>query len=147
MRIVRSGITRTVFILKNVVIKVPTLRNGFYFFCRGICANNEEARTYRAILRSSLDEPNTNVALLAEVKWCSWGGMILVMERVDTERLITHLRRRNKEEDFNAYLFDHITKSHKRHFRGDDKPENYGYTKDGRLVKIDYPDNPHCGMS
>lgn len=127
MRVNTTGITRTVFIFKNFVVKVPALRwsyNIWYCFLRGLCANIEESRTWKIFI---VHEPE-KALLLCPVIWCSYGGWILIMKKADVEKWV------KESELLNWSYVAHINAG----IGGDDKPDNYGYYEN-RLVKIDYP--------
>lgn len=123
MRINRVGKTRVVIELNNSVVKVPNFLNGWKTFIRGLLSNIDE---------NDIWEWNTGKFekgysyLLCPILWCSWGGWIVIMKRVD--KVLTH--------DEYWDLSEEVLKEHE-HFKGDDHGPNYGYL-DGRLVKIDY---------
>jgi hypothetical protein len=121
MKMNRNGCTRYVFILRNVVVKIPKPSYNWQNFLKGIIANIHESETWRF---NSGKYEKGNSHLLCPVLWCSWGGWVLVMRKVD--ELIT-------EENINKFdCTEHI-----KHFEGDDTISNYGILK-GKLVKIDY---------
>lgn len=113
MKIARSGISRTVIVFRDFVIKVPKLKYGWYYFLLGLTSNIEEYKTWKIKQHD----------LLCPVRYMSWGGWFLVMERAtvceDNEKL-----------DYQPFINAGLG--------GDNKPDNYGYYN-GRLVKIDYP--------
>lgn len=117
----RKGVTRIVIVFRTFVIKIPNFTYQWSHFLKGLISNIEENRTWK--WNSGIFEKGKS-HLLCPVKWCSMGGWLLVMEKVD--ELIT---------DKNIYLFDN--KEHIKYFKGDDSISNYGILK-GRLVKIDY---------
>ncbi len=137
MRIVTTGITRTVFIFKNFVIKVPKIRYGWYYFLLGLCGNIEEKKTWEAIK----DNPDYN-KLLCPIKWASKSGLIVIMEKADVEGWDREVGSKFDQTDdwylrkvLNGMLYKKWIDAG---FGGDDKSDNYGYYK-GRLVKVDYP--------
>lgn len=123
MKINRKGVTRIVIELNKVVIKIPNFTCQWSHFLRGLIGNISENQTWK--WNSGKFEKGTS-HLLCPVIWCSYGGWILIMRKVD--ELITEENRTqwNCEE-------------HTKHFQGDDSISNYGILN-GRLVKIDYAD-------
>lgn len=121
MKINTIGTTRIVIVLKNIVVKIPNFTFCWTNFVQGILANINENETWKY---NSGQYESGKSHLLCPVKWCSWGGWILIMEKVD--ELIT--------ED-NCHSWD--CSKHKECFGGDDTISNYGVLQ-GRLVKIDY---------
>lgn len=67
--------------------------------------------------------------MLAAVKWASWGGWIIIMDRADTSRHAKEAANTPADELYQEWI--------KAGLGGDDKHTNYGYRGD-RLVKIDY---------
>lgn len=122
-KINRKGVTRIVIELKRVVIKIPNFTCQWSHFLQGIIGNINEDKTWK--WNSGQLEKGTS-HLLCPVIWCSWGGWVLIMRKVD--ELIT---------DDNIDIWD--CSEHKKHFKGDDKMSNYGIIGT-RLVKIDYAD-------
>lgn len=121
MRIKTNGVTRIVFVLRTVVIKIPKFYIQWDHFLKGLIGNIEEGRTWR--YNSGRYERGRSY-LLCPVVWTSWGGWILVMKRAEV------MTREQWElvEDISVY---------REYFGGDDTMSNYGYIGD-RLVKIDY---------
>jgi hypothetical protein len=114
---IKSGCTRSVLLFKNIALKMPTLKR-YNLFLHGILANLQEKQF-------SGSHPD-----LAEVKWCSPLGLILVMERAEAISLDGHslyvgLKEKYQDDKMKEFLLS------------DCKPSNWGYIKD-RLVKIDY---------
>jgi hypothetical protein len=119
MYINTKGTTRLVIILTNVVIKIPNFTYSWQNFLRGIIGNIEERNTWKF---SKILIEGDKSHLLCPVLWCSWGGWILVMKKI--ERPIT-------VDEF-EYIEEHVE-----FFEGDDSINNYGVLE-GRIVKIDY---------
>lgn len=135
MKIVRTGITRIVILTKNKAIKIPNFTYSWLHFLRGIIANTQESDIYKATKACSPED----LHLLCPVLWCSWGGWILIMPRVDTER---HYKEVYKSAPLgNIDCLDEVKIRYKKWFHsgleGDDKCDNYGYLNNN-LVKIDY---------
>jgi hypothetical protein len=129
MRVARDGISRTVFVFRKFVVKVPKLRYGWYYFIVGLCSNIEEYRTWVA----------TKSPLLCPIRWMSWGGWFLVMERADVQKHIDEIRNLpGPTPDPESDLRSRYKVWADAGFGGDDKCDNYGYLGD-RLVKVDYP--------
>ena len=133
MKINNQGISRTVFIFKNFVIKVPKIRYGWYYFIVGLCSNIEENRCWKAlILNPEMRE------LLAPVKWCSWGGWMLIMQKANVTKHITELNGKEDGENYREFRQQYYKDWINAGLGGDDKPDNYGYINN-KLVKVDYP--------
>jgi len=135
-----TGITRIVFVFKTFVVKVPNWHYSWHHFLKGILANIQENHAWK-YNSGNLESGKSH--LLCPVKWCSWGGWILIMERADMKRWENEVRSmpsfKNNTDLFaikaeNARLYSKWVEAG---FGGDDKVDNYGYYKD-RLVKIDY---------
>lgn len=130
MKVCRKGVTRIVFVFKNVVVKIPNFTCQWSHFLKGIIGNIEEGRTWR--WNSGKYEKGTS-HLLCPVLYTSAGGWFLVMKRAKTLSF--------EEWD----LIDPDCSEHRKYFAGDDTCSNYGFL-DGRLVKIDYADlDAHWG--
>lgn len=112
MKIATNGICRTVFVFKKIAIKIPKFRYGWYYFLLGLTSNIEEIKAWK----------HTKSELLCPIKWSSWGGWIVVMQKAE----ICH------EMDFIDYSI-----WRKAGFGGDNKPDNYGYLGT-QIVKVDY---------
>lgn len=119
MKINRKGSTRIVIEFQKIVVKIPNFLGEWVHFLNGILSNINENRTWKY---NSGEFEEGKSYLLCPVIWCSFGGWILVMKKVD--RLI---------DDINLFDF----KEHIKYFKGDDSIYNYGILN-GKLVKIDY---------
>ena len=120
MKLNRNGITRLVIELKRVVIKIPNFTYSWQHFLKGLIANIHENQTWNVVNKYNPEITH----LLCPVLWCSWGGWILIMKKVD---------RCLKDEEYDQWDIS----EHKKYFEGDDTVSNYGVL-DNRLVKIDY---------
>lgn len=121
---IEKGITRTVFVFKNKVLKIPTFRE-WRLFLHGLIANISEGD-----ISKNLNSRND----LAKVYYYSKLGLFLIMERVDicaNDECWTLL-----EFLENKYNGDSL----KELMMSDYKPSNWGRRKDGTLVKVDYAD-------
>lgn len=118
-----EGVTRKVFIFSKFVVKIPNFKE-LRLFLSGILANLQE-KQWSGI------HPD-----LARVLFCSWFGLVLVMEKAEVcaERMgedeswgpfIEMLEERYKDDEFKEFILS------------DGKPYNWGYIGN-RLVKIDY---------
>ena len=119
---IEKGATRIVFIFRHKVVKVPRLIIWSNFL-RGLLGNITENRTWKW---NSGRYAEGREKLLCPVLWCSWGGWLLVMRKVE---VVTYA-------EWKALTEKDIT-SYKQHFPGDDHRRNYGWYE-GRLVKLDY---------
>jgi hypothetical protein len=116
MKIAKTGVTRTVFIFKNFVVKIPNTRHSWHNFICGINANINENNSWK--YNSFYPE---KISLLCPIIWASWGGWIVIMKRAEVCP---------NETDINYDIWQ-------RNGFWDNKPENFGWYK-GKLVKIDY---------
>lgn len=138
MKVNRRGITRTVFIFKSFVIKVPNGRYSWSHFLQGLIANIKEGQSWRYNKhRPEIQE------LMCPVIWTSWGGWILIMKRADVEGYCDYIRSLPRIEDMShSGIMKHNTEIYSKWinngFGGDDKADNYGFLN-GKLVKVDYP--------
>lgn len=123
IKINKQGCTRIVLVLKNKVIKIPTLKSYELFLC-GLLANIREGQTYN-YLKNRKD--------LAKVIRYNRFGIFLIMERVDVcdndeaLELFEFVNEKYKNDEFKELMLS------------DCKPSNWG-RKNGILVKIDYGD-------
>lgn len=123
IKINKQGCTRTILVLKNKVIKFPTLKSYELFLC-GLLANIREGQTYN-YLKNRKD--------LAKVIRYNRFGIFLIMERVDVcdndeaLELFEFVNEKYKNDEFKELMLS------------DCKPSNWG-RKNGILVKIDYGD-------
>lgn len=119
-----KGITRTVFVFKNKVLKIPTFRE-WRLFLHGMIANINEGDCYKNL--SKRED-------LAEVYYYNKLGIFLIMERVNVcdnnewYSLLELLKEKYKDDEL------------KELFMSDYKPGNWGRRSDGTFVKIDYGD-------
>jgi hypothetical protein len=118
---IKTGITRIVFVLETRVVKIPNFFYSWQSFLRGILANISEGQTWRW---NSGKYERGKSHLLCPVILTSWGGWILIMRKAETAIFYED----GREFDFSKHIAE---------FPGDDKPSNYGFLE-GRLVKIDY---------
>ena len=114
MKIIRTGQTRLVILVKSYAIKIPYFTRGFRMLIIGINAN----RTERKIWRRSKDEHLFPVIL------SSFTGLFLVMPRAE---------KTCDGEDEKIYLPGYK-------FLGGDESCNYGYLK-GKICKLDYAES------
>lgn len=105
---VRFGVTRIVFLIGSVAIKVPTLRYGWRLFLTGMLANLHE----RLWWGEGWDER------LCPVLFADPIGMVVIMKRAEDIDFLP------KEEDFKYLPLDH-------------KIENFGLLN-GKVVLRDY---------
>lgn len=126
MKIEWRGCTRIVFLLNEVVVKVPNFTVCWRHFLQGILANMGERDTYRW---NSGQYESGKSHLLCPVVWASWGGWVLVMKRAIP---FTYLDEEGHEMDYSKWIVAG--------FGGDDKPDNYGKLN-GQVVKLDYGQN------
>jgi hypothetical protein len=115
MKMIQSGITRTVYIIGKYAFKVPTVRYGWEYFIKGILANLTESkiseyhhRYLRPVRRSRL-------------------GLLLIMPKVEV------LDREFTEEEMEGLRVD----MDRDNVEYDLKPDNFGYLE-GKLYCIDY---------
>ncbi len=131
---IKEGITRTVFVFKNKVVKVPTLNYGWEYFLKGLLANLREVKTWKTVC--NYPEGDRHL-LLCPVSFCFPGGWFLIMPRADMERHQNEIR----DLPNNGHTLDFVESFYKKWFDadldGDEKPDNFGYYQ-GRLVKVDY---------
>lgn len=141
MKLNRTGITRIVFEFKTFVIKIPNFSYSWRHFLTGIIANISENIAWKNadkcdifLVTNYFGNYEKRSDLLCPVKWCSWGGWFLIMEKADMERHENEVR--SLPDDSSKFSYSNWINSA---LAGDDKADNYGYYKN-RLVKIDYPD-------
>lgn len=111
-----NGVTRLVFLVGNIAIKIPNFTCQHSHFLKGCVANWNERLYTKSFkgLPEFLDKVSPTL-------FCSWFGLISIQKRV--------------------VILDRHLKDHEKHyFRNqttDIKKENFGYLK-GKLVCIDY---------
>lgn len=117
---IEYGSTRTVFVLKHFVIKIPTNKE-YRLFLHGVLANLQEKRW------------SGKHSDLAKVIFCDILGLFLIMQKAEildnsdytSIWLQCELERKYKDDDLKEFLMS------------DSKPSNWGYINN-HLVKIDY---------
>jgi hypothetical protein len=119
MRIIRTGVTRTVFLVGRWAVKVPSLRGGMHrgewlaSFCQGVLSNRSERQWH------DFEGWHGQVAPVLH----SWlGGIVQVYPRCEPVEGDDYWAREQPDMDPEP---------------GDRKASNYGRL-DGRLVRIDY---------
>jgi len=116
VRISRLGITRTVFVFKNFVIKIPNTRYRHRYFIEGCLANWTERQASK-----NLKHFPDSYKIIAPTYFCSWFGLIQIQKRaIQLDRELT-------EEE--KEIFSDLTK--------DIKSDNVGWIND-KLVCFDY---------
>ena len=105
------GITRTVWLIGPWAFKFPSMRYAGTFFIKGCLANLEEAWHWNDL--------KDKREVMAPVRWCSWFGLFLVMDRAE------------QIGDGPWHWPVNV------HGQMDSKPENLGIIK-GRIVWVDY---------
>ena len=119
MKINLKGSTRVVLVFKSFVIKIPTFAS-WKLFLNGVLANLQE--------RQFSNMQNEN---LASVFFSDPIGLFIVMEKV----------REVKHRGLFFLELERLVCSsdvHKDFWISDCKPENYGYNKKNKLVKLDF---------
>lgn len=141
MKVNRSGITRIVLEFNTIVIKVPNFSYSWQHFLKGLIANISENSVYKysKIANENVEDVGywkheKKWQMLCPVKWCSWGGWILVMKRAN---MIKHEEEVKRLIYFGKTLYSYCDWVNNG-FGGDDKYDNYGYIGNV-LVKVDYP--------
>ncbi len=109
---IAHGETRTVFIFKNYVVKIPTLRKGYRQFLYGLISNHQETIW-------SGQNP-----FLLPVVWSSIGSFAIVLPKVEICKSVPS-------------NFTEITKSLGKYPKVDKKPESFGIYH-GKVFVIDY---------
>ena len=129
---VKCGSRRLVVLTNHQVFKFP-LVTSWVQFIRGVTENLEE-RYWWSADGSRKRNPKRKwdgfrAENLAEIFWADRFGLLVIMERVDTEsRPLTY------NQDYEAL----VARTLNFKFADDVKPENVGYTQGGRLVYCDY---------
>ena len=117
----KQGSTRIVFIFKNKVLKVPTIKS-WCLFLHGLLSNINEGEVYNSTNRNDL----------AKVYYYNKLGLFLIMERVticsneEALELLEILEEKYKNDTLRDFIMD------------DYKTSNWGRRQDGSLVKVDY---------
>lgn len=114
MRIER-GITRTVWLIGPLAIKLPSLRYAGTFFLKGCLCNLEEAWKWH----DTKGKPVLH-NMLCPVLWCGWFGLFLVMRRAKPLTMCHRVE---------EWKFEKVTT--------DTKRENFGLIDD-EVVCVDY---------
>ena len=132
---IKGGVTRIVWVFRDIVIKFPNFKRGYMYGLHGLLGNLQEAG-----LSSSHES-------LAKVLFCQRHGLFLVMERVTLVEEVLWGKSDDAydffelEEEFIEKLEEQFEDDPmKEVLLSDAKTVNWGYTKDNRLVKIDYAD-------
>lgn len=110
---IKKGATRLVIVLRRTVVKIPNFTYSWQNFVTGLCCNMRERDTYRF-------NPPEKQQMLAPVKWVSWGGWVLIMQRAEIL---------DYDVPYDTWIEAGLG--------GDDKRSNYGYIGT-IIVKVDY---------
>lgn len=117
---IEKGCTRTVFVFKNYVIKIPTFLS-YSLFLNGLLANMQEGE-FSKIERDDL----------GKVYYYNKFGLFLIMKKYyivdnncNAEKLLSFLEDKYKDDDMRSFMLR------------DFKPSNWGVYKN-KFVKIDY---------
>ena len=119
---IKFGCTRTVFLFKNNVLKIPRAHHGWKFFLLGIIANLNEK-----------EWSSYGLEMLAPVKFCSPFGLFLIMQRAEELK--------GTEIDYDKFKSIPL----------DPHEANFGLI-DGKIVCFDYGENiesiicPKCNL-
>ena len=124
MKLELRGCTRFVILCGKYVIKIPKFWRWTNML-RGLLANINEGQTWRW---NSGKYSRGKEHLLCPVVFTGIGGLFLIMRKADP-----------MDEDWWEKVDIPPYWEHIQHFKGDDKPCNYGWYK-GKLVKTDYGD-------
>ena len=120
---IKKGATRNVLILKNIVIKLPTIKE-FRLFLYGLLANIKEKNVYK----NNIERDDLGVIYCG-----NRFGLFLVMKKYDicnnnkSLELLEFLEEKYKNDELKDFMLS------------DFKPSNWGM-HDGRYIKIDYGD-------
>lgn len=136
---IKHGSRRTVFIFKNRVFKIPSIRT-WVAFIRGINENLEERYWYSAdgSRKHNPDRTWDYDLPLAEIYWADRFGFVVCMERVDTSFLDYNGDIKSELEEKILSDMEGIKKWAKGLRVYDDiKIENVGYRGD-KMVLLDY---------
>jgi hypothetical protein len=120
VKIIRRGVTRTVFLVGRWAVKVPSLRGGMYgkghrlaSFCQGVLSNQSERQWH---------DYEGWAGQVAPVLHSWLGGIVQVYPRCEPVGGDDYWAREQPDMDPDP---------------GDRKAENYGMLA-GRLVRVDY---------
>lgn len=119
IRRITAGITRTVFLVGNVAIKVPCARYGWEKWLRGLLANMQE----RAWAKANYPE-------LCPILFSDPLGFVVIMPRCDI------LARPLTPMEYHRF-FEDIYPQRGYRIPSENKPDSFGYLN-GRLVAVDY---------
>lgn len=121
---IKYGCTRIAIVTKKWTFKIPNFICQYRHFVKGVLDNIKEKEISG---NTSLD------ASIAKVLYCNFFGFILVMETV---------RRVNNNNIFFLELAELCAKQPKLSYfyLNDAKPDNFGYNKNNKFVKLDYAD-------
>lgn len=118
-----NGVTRTVLLIGQYAVKIPCLHHNYAMFIEGIRSNLAEGRFVGY-------DPQ---APIAKTLYSNRFGLLNIQERVRP------VSRRNKLFRLSLLELCHTSDFFNKDFILDDpKPENFGHTKQNKLVKIDY---------
>lgn len=123
MKVIKTGITRTVILTKSYAIKFPFPRKGYGWlnFVKGIIANINERDIWNLTKIEDCYFIQDAKPFLCPIIWSSWGAWIIVMPRCVPLKNGTEYRVIPELRDI----------------CGDHKIDNYGLFN-GNLVCLDY---------
>lgn len=129
---VKCGSRRLVVLTKSRVYKFPLLRSWIQFI-RGVTENLEERYWWSADGSRKRNPKRVwdgfRAENLAEIFWADRFGLLVIMERVDTE---------SRPPSYQLDCQELLARTLKFNFADDFNAENVGYNKDCRLVYCDY---------
>lgn len=115
--VVKYGVTRTVYVFKHFVVKIPNCTNYYTFLC-GLRANQSEYNWWISLKKTQYEK------LIAKVFFNLFGFLLIMKKADDVFRYYEH-------KDWEVHKIDY------KNITTDIKSENFG-TIDGRLVLVDY---------
>ncbi len=121
IRLIRSGVTRTVILVGKYAIKLPCMHHNYAMFIEGIRANLNEGRFVGY----------QHDATIARTLYSNRFGLINIQERVRPVRNIGLFLTE-------IHVICTTTTFSKDFILNDLKPENFGYNDKNILVKLDY---------
>lgn len=124
----KSGSRRWVFLIGKYAIKIPRLASWLSFIS-GVRENLEERYWFDA--GESPRRKEWNYKYMAKIHWADRFGLLMIMERVIPPKSVYQLKK-----DFERMVIENDLVGLP--LIEDNKADNLGYTKDGRLVFCDY---------
>lgn len=138
MKLIKTGVTRWVFLTQKYAIKLPRPDYGWRLFVEGIRANLNEQEFYN-IAKIPDNQLSKALPHICPILWVSWGSWIIIMPRCEP-LIIGLVKFETRTGDIRHQLLSNSARECflvMEKLVGDHKDDNYGIYN-GKVVMLDY---------